>query len=297
MRVWMRLSPISMVRQALTCCWARPSSVGGLSSMTNRRNGLLLLLLSVGFGVWFQGARSVQPEAARWVRIAPQTLEQRLGLVGRLQAARQVTMNAPFEGRVAAVMVQPGQKVGAGDPLFTLDTAQLDIELRLAQAAWLKARRHMGALEHWATGPEVARAKRNLSSARSALSTSQLNLEENRRLFERGIVAGMEVRSLTQLVDMHVQAVLEAEQALDQTLAQGQGDALQIARMELLNAETQHRALLALHGQRTVIAPLSGIVVPAKTAGVNHVVPLQLGNTSPAACQCSSSSAWTACRC
>ena len=49
--------------------------------MTNRRNGLLLLLLSVGFGVWFQGARSVQPEAARWVRIAPQTLEQRLGLV------------------------------------------------------------------------------------------------------------------------------------------------------------------------------------------------------------------------
>ncbi|MFK3945214.1 MULTISPECIES: HlyD family secretion protein [Pseudomonas] len=265
--------------------------------MTNRRNGLLLLLLSVGFGVWFQGARSVQPEAARWVRIAPQTLEQRLGLVGRLQAARQVTMNAPFEGRVAAVMVQPGQKVGAGDPLFTLDTAQLDIELRLAQAAWLKARRHMGALEHWATGPEVARAKRNLSSARSALSTSQLNLEENRRLFERGIVAGMEVRSLTQLVDMHVQAVLEAEQALDQTLAQGQGDALQIARMELLNAETQHRALLALHGQRTVIAPLSGIVVPAKTAGVNHVVPLQLGNTSPAACQCSSSSAWTACRC
>jgi len=174
-------------------------------------------------------------------------------------------------------MVQPGQKVGAGDPLFTLDTAQLDIELRLAQAAWLKARRHMGALEHWATGPEVTRAKRNLSSARSALSTSQLNLEENRRLFERGIVAGMEVRSLTQLVDMHVQAVLEAEQALDQTLAQGQGDALQIARMELLNAENQHRALLALHGQRTVIAPLSGIVVPAKTAGVNHVVPLQPG--------------------
>lgn len=245
--------------------------------MTNGRIGLLLLLLSVGVGVWYQGARSVQPEAARWVRIAPQTLEQRLGLVGRLQAARQVTVNAPFEGRVATVLVQPGQKVGPGDPLFTLDTAQLDIELRLAQAAWLKARHHVGALEHWATGPEVTRAKRNLSSARSALSTSQLDLEENRRLFERGIVAGMEVRSLTQLVDMHVQAVLEAEQALDQTLAQGQGEALQIARLELLNAETQHRALLALHGQRTVIAPLSGVVVPAKTAGVNHVVPLQPG--------------------
>ncbi|MFA7901576.1 efflux RND transporter periplasmic adaptor subunit [Pseudomonas aeruginosa] len=245
--------------------------------MTNWRNGLLLLVLSVGFGAWYQGARSVQPETARWVRIEPQTLEQRLGLVGRLQAACQVTVNAPFEGRVAAVLAQPGQQVGAGDPLFTLDTEQLDIELRMAQAAWLKARRYADALEHWTTGPEVARAKRNLSSTRNALSTSQLDLEENRRLFERGIVAGMEVRSLIQLVDMHAQAVLEAEQALEQTLAQGQGDALQIARMELLNAEAQYHALLALHGQRTVNAPLSGVVVPAKTAGVNQVVPLQAG--------------------
>ena len=75
-----------------------------------------------------------QVAAASWLKVDYQPLENRLGLVGRIEAAMQQTMSSPFEGLVADVAVKEGQRVERGQRLLSLDTTQLDIQLRRIQA-------------------------------------------------------------------------------------------------------------------------------------------------------------------
>ncbi len=204
-------------------------------------------------------------DAQRWVQVEPQPLEVHLGLVGRLQAGRQMTLSAPFDGVLASLLVAEGQQVVAGQPLMQLDTTQLDIQLRQAEAERLKAKALVSQLRGWQAGPEVARSLRTLAVARATLAAGQTALDETRRLLDRGIVARMEVESLEQLQQAQRQAVLDAQQELQLTQARGQGDALKIAEMELANAEAQWRALRARHDLKVVKAPFAALL--ARAAG------------------------------
>lgn len=232
--------------------------------------GLLAVLL---WQVWPNASEAAEQ---RWVQVEPQRLEVRLALVGRLQAGRQVILSAPFDGVLASLLVQEGQQVTAGQPLMRLDTTQIDIQVRQAEAERLKARALVGQLRAWQAGPEVARSIRALGTARAALAAGQASLDETRRLLERGIVARMEVESLEQLQQAQREALLDAQQELQLTRARGQGDALAIAEMELENAEARWQALVARRDQEVVRAPFGGLLVRADS-GASTVRPLQEG--------------------
>ncbi|MCI0914831.1 efflux RND transporter periplasmic adaptor subunit [Pseudomonas putida] len=204
---------------------------------------------------------------ARWLWVEPQCLESRLGLVGRVQAVHQQIQAAPFDGVIAEVQVEPGQRVAPGQPLFRLDTAQLDIQIRQAEAEWLKARTSVRLLQGWESGPQVARARRAMFGARAALVASEAALADTRRLFERGIVARVEVDSLAQQVAAQREALQDAEQELGLVRERGQGDELRIAQMELANTHTRWQALLAQRERRVVRAPFAALVVRADHQG------------------------------
>lgn len=230
--------------------------------MTRYRIVALLLAALLGLGLWWgwpaPGPAQVEQ---RWLPVAPQVLERRLGLVGRIQAAQRVTVAAPFEGVVQALPVRVGERVQAGQTLAVLDTAQLDIQLRQAEAERLKARSAVRALQAWASGPEVTRAVRAQVAARRTLSVNQAALAATRRLFEQGIVARLELENLQQQVSGQVQDLASAEDELRLTRARGQGEALHIAEMELANAQARHAALLALRARATLVAPFASLVV------------------------------------
>lgn len=206
-----------------------------------------------------------QESEARWLCVEPQLLESRLNLVGRIQAANQVTLAAPFEGLIAQVHAQEGQRVARGQILLTLDPTQLEIRLRRAQAELLKAQRVEQQLQHWQSGTQMARARRTVSSARLLLNTTQANLRDTQTLFERGIVARMEVDTLRQQVQAQTLDLAAAEEELQLTSAQGQGEDRSIARMELTNALAHVEALEGLHRNKDILAPIAGLVVRPPT--------------------------------
>ncbi|AHF68528.1 hypothetical protein PCH70_33750 [Pseudomonas cichorii JBC1] len=191
----------------------------------------------------------------------PQLLESQLGLVGRIEAASRSTMAAPFEGVVQQVAVVEGQRVERGQHLLTLDTAQLDIQLREALAAQLKLQRTVKDMENWAQGEEVARARRALTSAQYGLSDTERKLADTRRLFERGIVARMDVDSLEQQARVQRLDMTASQSELNAVMEKGKGENRQIADMELANAQSRYQALQALHAHREIEAPFAGIVL------------------------------------
>jgi HlyD family secretion protein len=229
--------------------------------MTRSRMLALVLPALLGLGLWWAwpapGPAQVEQ---RWLPVAPQVLERRLGLVGRFQAAQRVTVAAPFEGVVQALPVRVGERVQAGQTLAVLDTAQLDIQLRQAEAERLKAHSAVRALQDWASGPEVTRAVRAQVAARRTLGVNQAALAATRRLFEQGIVARLEVENLEQQLSAQIQELASAEDELRLTRARGQGEALRIAEMELTNAQARHASLLALRARATLVAPFASLV-------------------------------------
>ncbi|MFJ5335005.1 efflux RND transporter periplasmic adaptor subunit [Pectobacterium sp. CHL-2024] len=247
-----------------------------------RRRHLIVLLPIVALGMltWLLAGRANEQESApqgQWLPVQPQLLENQLGLVGRIQAAKQTTLAAPFEGIIREVLVREGQRVEQGQTLLILDPGQIEIQLRQAEAEVLKTQREVQSLRQWEQSAEVSRARRAVSSARSTFSNTQANLRDTQALFERGIVARMEVDTLKQQIHAQEQDLIAAQEELRTVLARGNGEDRKIAEMELTNAQVRYQTLATQVERQTVKAPFSGFVVRPATPDNGKPVVIQPG--------------------
>ncbi len=235
------------------------------STIEKRGWPYLAALLALGLVVGLLLARPAEPKRERaspWLTVQPQPLVHRIGLVGQLEPERTLTLTAPFDGNVEVVLVEPGQRVEAGQTLLRMDASDLEVQMREALSNLLKARHRQQELRNWDAGAEVARARRALRVATLASASTQRKLEETQTLFERGIVPRSELDDLQQQAHVQRLDTQAAESELRAAQAQGQGEYRQIADMELANAQAKHDALVALLAQREVKAPFPGIVIP-----------------------------------
>lgn len=224
------------------------------------------------------GAYSTNSDSLRWVQVQPRLLENRLGLIGRIEASTRQTMVAPFGGIVQHLAVREGQSVERGQLLLRLDTVQLDIQLRRALAELLKAKRDAQDLQGWESSDEVARARRAVTNAELSLNDTVSRLSDTRRLFERGIVPRMEVDALEQQLRLQQVDLAASQSELRTVRSKGRGESLQMVEMELVNAQAHYDGLLALRAQGNLHAPFAGIaMLPQRADETGRVPPLQVG--------------------
>ncbi|NVZ63485.1 HlyD family efflux transporter periplasmic adaptor subunit [Pseudomonas gingeri] len=247
--------------------------------------GLLLVLAVAGVVVTTLRAPAAdQPKDGRWIAVQAWPLVHQIGLVGKIEPQKTITLTAPFEGNVRAVLVEQGQRVDAGQSLLQMDPGLLEIQLRDALSAQLKARRAVQELQDWNNGQQVARARRSLRTSQMAVSNSERKLRESQNLFQRGIIPRNELDDLQQQLQTQRLDLVAAEGDLQQALDQGKGEYRQIADMELTNATVKYEALQKLLEGKNVLAPFAGIVVPPPGANstqnstANNAGPVQAGS-------------------
>ncbi|QXI25580.1 efflux RND transporter periplasmic adaptor subunit [Pseudomonas vanderleydeniana] len=247
--------------------------------------GLLLTLVVAGAVVTTLRAPAAdEPADGRWIAVQVSPLVHQIGLVGKIEPQRTIILTAPFDGNVRAIDVEQGQRVESGQTLLQMDPGLLEIQLRDALSAQLKARRAVQELQDWKNSPQVSRAQRTLRSAQMTVGNSERKLNESQKLFERGIIPRNELQDLQQQLQSQRIDLTAAEGDLQQALDQGKGEYRQIADMELTNATVKYEALKALLDGRNVVAPFAGIVVPApgssgpQNASSNNSAPVQTGS-------------------
>jgi multidrug efflux pump subunit AcrA (membrane-fusion protein) len=243
-----------------------------------RWGAVLLVLALLGGAVFLSvGARPAAPPDARWLPVRAQPLENRLGLSGRIEPATRLSVAAPFEGVLRRVDAREGERVAAGQILLRLDTAQLSVQLRQALADLLKARRAAQEMRDWPRGAEVARARRAVTSAQMNLQDIEAKLADTRRLFERGIVARMEVDALEQQLRSQRLDLAASQAELRAVQERGQGAMRRIAEMELANAQARYDGLREQEAQSDLRAPFAGIVLPRPKGNAREDAPIQAG--------------------
>ncbi|MBC8782618.1 efflux RND transporter periplasmic adaptor subunit [Pseudomonas fluorescens] len=256
---------------------------------TNKKRllGAALIVLLTGAGVTALSHRSDAGQtdtAEQWLAVKPDPLVHQIGLVGKIEPDSIITLTAPFDGNVLANLVEQGQRVDAGQVLLRMDPATLEVQLRDALSAQLKARRTVQEMQDWNSSPAVSRARRSLRTAEMTAGNTQRKLTESENLFKRGIIPRNELDDLKQQTQQQQLDLASARMDLQQAQAQGQGEYRQIADMELTNATVKYEALHTLLDGKEVKAPFSGIVVPAPgsnnspQSGGNNNAPVQAGS-------------------
>lgn len=154
---------------------------------TLRVIGLCLLALFVGYTLYFLWQQS-QPEAIVYELVTPQqrTLVKRTTIAGSMEARRQVTVKPQVTGVIARILVEPGDKVKAGDLIATVkiipDMAQLNeaqsrlesARINLAEVQREYNRVHslyedgvMSRADYEAKSHQLASARENVAAAES----------------------------------------------------------------------------------------------------------------------------------
>ncbi|KRP61358.1 efflux RND transporter periplasmic adaptor subunit [Pseudomonas trivialis] len=255
--------------------------------MTTNQKRLLFAVLIVLAGAAGLALRSPAqtPGSAgeQWLAVKPDQLVHQIGLVGKIEPDTTVTLTAPFDGNVQANLVEQGQRVEAGQVLLRMDPATLEVQLRDALSAQLKARRSVQEMQDWDSSATVSRARRSLRTAEMTADTTRRRLNESEDLFKRGIIPRNELDDLKQQARQQQLDLAAARAELQQAQDQGRGEYRQIADMELTNATVKYEALQQLLAGKEVKAPFSGIVVPAPgnnsaQAGGNTNAPVQSGS-------------------
>ena len=212
------------------------------------------------------GASSTSADRQARFEVVARPVTKQLQLTGTLAPREEQTVTAPFEGLVLEKHVSLGQRVSAGEVLARINTRDVEIRLREAEAALIKAQQQLEKLEDWANSQEANRARRTLAQSQRRLDNLSRRVEQSQQLLEIGIIAEGEYQSELQQLEDQRMDVASAEEALASTLKQGDATEQEVAALELENAEIRANRLRETVAEAVIRAPIDGIVVAAKTS-------------------------------
>jgi multidrug efflux pump subunit AcrA (membrane-fusion protein) len=180
-------------------------------------------------------------------------------------------VNAPFQGTLASIFVQPNQNVVKGQAVAQMSTQTLLGQVQSAQATIDSAKvqvqqARINATEQQATSrTAVAQAKAQLASDQATLSNANVNFEREQKLFTDGLVAKKDVEDAKLAVDTAQQAVNAQQQAVAAAQAGMMTDAVKrediaVAEQQVRNAEGALATAKAQINLAAIHAPVSGTV-------------------------------------
>jgi HlyD family secretion protein len=130
----------------------------------------IVLLAVGGFFMWRQVSARNPSTEERTAVVERGTLKVTVSASGRIEPIRQVDLTFSAPGRVAEVAVQIGDEVRAGQVLARLDTGDLELSLRQAEAALKSAQAQLAQLR---AQPRPEAVKAAEAAYRSALAQYQ----------------------------------------------------------------------------------------------------------------------------
>lgn len=245
---------------------------------TRRRFWLAALLVFLGFAavtLAYLVAQEKQAPPARadlrrapaWTVLRPRAVVSTIDIAGAVNPYRLIPVSAPFDGAIAEKHVEVGDQVEAGALLVKMDGTELISKQREAEATYLAARMELQEIDLWDTSPDVQRARRQLTAARSGLERLEREVADLKGLFDRGIISRNEYLGAVIQLDQQKSAVRSAQEEVASTRARGNAENRKLAELKLQIAEARFRELQAQQEEISVLAPTRGIVMAPPKSG------------------------------
>lgn len=252
-----------------------------------RHSWLWLLVILVMAGVGMGGWRSLtatdrQPERAsskstpppRPVTLTTLTTGEgfsRTQLLGEVAASQKATIRAQTSGVIQQVLVQAGDRIVVGTPLFRLDDADQRLALAEAQARLAQERSNLARLEVGTRSEIITQRQAAVQSAHAREQEAVDNLQRTTELVKEGALSQRLLVEARTAVDTAKGQRLAAEAALAEAKAGPIREEIQAQQANVAVAQSAvNQARLAL--QRTQITATTAGVVESRTVSVGDYV-------------------------
>src|SRR5271154_3032348 len=202
------------------------------------------IVLAGGAAWWLFGRRPVQRE---------------LVLYGDVDL-RQVELAFNDSERIAAVLVQEGDRVKRGQVLARLDTSRLEPEVAEADATAGAQREAVERLRNGSRPQEIAEARANVESAKADAINVRGQYERRRTLAANSVVSQQDLENAKAALDV-AEAKLDVNQkALDLAIAGPRKEDIGQAEAELRGDEAQCAFLRQELADAQLVAPVNAVV-------------------------------------
>jgi HlyD family secretion protein len=203
-----------------------------------------LLILAGGIAWWLLGRHPVPREVV---------------LYGDVDL-RQVELAFNDSERIAAVLVQEGDRVKRGQVLARLDTSRLEPEVAEAEATAGAQREAVERLRNGSRPQEIAEARANVESAKADAINVRGQYERRRTLAANSVVSQQDLENAKAALDV-AEAKLDVNQkALDLAIAGPREEDIAQAEAEWRSDEAQAALLRQELADAQLLAPVDAVV-------------------------------------
>src|SRR5215469_1639291 len=193
------------------------------------------------------------------------TSENAVGAVGLVEPeSENISISCPVPGLVTAVYVGAGDRVRAGQKLFSLDDRDLQADFRVKQAALEQAKASLKKLEEQPRTEDIPPAEAKVREAQADLADAEVQMKLIESVTDRRAVREEDVQR-RRIAYQAAQARLnEAKSQLALLKAGAWAPDVAVAQSEVAQADAQVKQVTTNIERLTMTAPMDGIILQKK---------------------------------
>ncbi|WPC44204.1 efflux RND transporter periplasmic adaptor subunit [Clostridium sp. JS66] len=212
-------------------------------------------------------------------KVAAGSISTELEYASKLNPTQEVTVLPKAGGKVASVNVDIGDKVTAGQVLFTLDAAQLQAQLQSQQAALAASNANLAKTSDSGLQQQITAAEQSLQKSQIAYNDAQNNYDKMQKLYASGAIAKQDVDNAKVKYD-NCSADLKAAQDNLNLIVQKSGpQSTQAAAAQVAQSQAGVNAAQIQLNDASITSPING-VVSAKDVKVGQIAGGQSGSVT-----------------
>lgn len=215
----------------------------------------IVIIVAVGGVVASKRAKKQVPQVKKEIpnvkvqKITTQNIFSEVQYAGKLEAVKSVTVSPKGSGKVAAVNVNVGDKVTAGQSLFTLDTASISASLQTQQAALNTARANVN--------DAILRYQQNVDKDQLTYNDANSYYEKEQKLYEAGAISKQDLDKAKLSLD-NASVALKNDQENLNLLQQSSSSTATVA--QVAQAQANIGSTQVQLNDSNIAAPISGVV-------------------------------------
>jgi HlyD family secretion protein len=209
---------------------------------------VVLLLAIVGVAAGLKASRTRRERAT-----------QELALYGTVDL-RQVELSFNNSERVAAILVEEGNRVQCGQVLARLDTSRLEPQVRQAAAQAEAAGQIVKKLHHGSRPEEIAQARANVDSAKAEDANARVQFNRLKGLLSADAAGQIEFDNAKAALEIAEARVIATQKTLELLLAGPRIEEIAEAEARLQASEAQLAFLKQQIADTELLAPTDAIV-------------------------------------
>jgi HlyD family secretion protein len=197
--------------------------------------------------------------SATWWLVGRDSPRRELVLYGDVDL-RQVELAFNNNERIAAVLVQEGDRVKCGQILARVETSRLEPQLAQAEATTAARREAVERLRNGSRPQEIAEARANVESARADAINAREQYERRKTLAANSIVSQQDLENAKAALDVADAKLALNEKALDLAIIGPRKEDIGQAEAELRADEAQAAFLRQELADAQLVAPVDAVV-------------------------------------